>query len=55
MVHTRFDKSIEITDIENSVIDIKMRNNSKKTREFCNGKLLSIEKSDLLTVSAPTK
>jgi hypothetical protein len=55
MVHTRFDKSIEITDIENSVIDIKMRNNSKKTRDFCNGKLLSINKSDLLTVSAPTK
>ena len=55
MVHTRFDKSIEITDIENSVIDIKMRNNSKKTRDSCNGKLLSINKSDLLTVSAPTK
>jgi RNase H-fold protein (predicted Holliday junction resolvase) len=55
MVHTRFDKSIEITDIENNVIDIKMRNNSKKTRDFCNGKFLSINKSDLLTVSAPTK
>jgi hypothetical protein len=59
MVLTRFDKCVEITDKENNMIDIKIRNNCKKTKNttngFHNGKLLSINKRDMLTVSAPIK
>jgi tyrosine-protein phosphatase YwqE len=59
VVHTRFDKSMEIIDKENNMIDIKIRNNIKKTKNITNDchdrKLLSINKRDLLIVSAPTK
>jgi hypothetical protein len=59
MVITGFDKSMEIIDKENSMIDIKIRNNSKKTKNTTNdchnGKLLSINKRGLLIVSVPTK
>ena len=51
MVSTRFDKSVEIADKENNMIDIKIRSNSKKTEnttiDFHNSKLLSIKKRDL--------
>ena len=43
----------------NNMIAIKISNNSKKTKNTTNDchnrKLLSINKRDLLTVSAPTK
>jgi hypothetical protein len=56
MILPRFDKSVDITDIENkNMVDIKIRNSSKRTKGFHNGKLLSINKKDLLTISAPTK
>ena len=59
MVLTRFDKSMEITDKENNMIDLKISNNNKKTKNATNGvhndKLLSINKRDLLRVSAPKK
>jgi hypothetical protein len=59
MVLKRFNKSVEITDKQNNTLDVKMRDNNKKikntTNDFHNGKLLSINKRDLLTVSAPTK
>jgi hypothetical protein len=59
IVHTGFDKSTEIIDKENNMIDIKIRNSSKRTKnttdDFHNSKLLSINKRDLLTVSAPIK
>jgi hypothetical protein len=56
----RFDKYIEIMnskDKENKMIDIKIRksNNIIRINDFHNGKLLSINKRDLTTVSAPTK
>ena len=59
MVLTRFDKSMEIIDKENNMIDIKISNKNKKTKNATNGvhndKLLSINKRDLLRVSAPRK
>jgi hypothetical protein len=55
MVLTRFDKSVEITGKENNMIDIKIRNNSKKIKGFHDRKLISINKRDLLTVTAPAK
>ena len=59
IVITRFNKSMEITDKENNMIDIKISDKSKKTKStangFHNGKLFSINKRDLLIVSAPTK
>jgi hypothetical protein len=55
MVLARFNKSIEITDKENKMIGVKIMNNCKKTNDFHDGKVLSINKRDLLTVSAPTK
>jgi hypothetical protein len=60
-IFPRFDKCIEIMngkDKENNkMIDIKIRNNCRRNKntmnDFHNGKLLSISKRDLLTVSAP--
>jgi hypothetical protein len=59
---TRFDKCIEIMNSgnnENKMIDIKIRNNSRRnkntTNDFHSEELLLINKRDLLTVSAPTK
>jgi RNase H-fold protein (predicted Holliday junction resolvase) len=54
-IRTRFDKSIKIIDKENNMIDIKIRSNGKKINDVHNGKLFSINKRDLLTVSAPIK
>jgi hypothetical protein len=52
----RFDKFIEIINSqENKMIDIKMRRSKNTTTDFHNGNLFSINKRDLLTVSAPTK
>jgi hypothetical protein len=60
----RFNNCIEITeskDKKNKVIDVKIRssNNSKRIKntinDFHNGKSLSINKTELLTVSVPTK
>lgn len=59
---SRFDKRIEIMngkDKKNKMIDLKISNSDIKrikntTNDFHNGKLLSINKRDLLTVSAPT-
>jgi hypothetical protein len=59
----RFNKCIEIMDSHenrNNMIDVKVRTNNcirnrNTTNDFHNGKLLSINKRDLLTVSAPTK
>jgi hypothetical protein len=58
---SRFDKRIEIMngkDKKNKMIDLKISNSNIKrikntTNDFHNGKLLSINKRDLLTVSAP--
>jgi hypothetical protein len=58
----RFDKCIEITNSrenENKMLDIKIRNNSRRNKnsvnDFHGSKLLSISKIDLLTVSASIK
>jgi hypothetical protein len=56
MILPRFDKCIEIMNSHknrNKMIDIKIRNNSRS--DFHNGNLLSINKRDLLTVSAPAE
>jgi hypothetical protein len=55
MVLTRFNKSMKIIDKENNMIDIKIKNNNEKTNGVYNGKLLSINKRDILIVSTPTK
>jgi hypothetical protein len=63
IILTRFDKCIEINNSHenrNKMMDIKIRNNCSRsnkntTNDFHYGKLLSISKRDLLTVSAVTK
>ena len=60
---TRFDKCIEImnNENENKMIDIRIRDNNKNNirrnknsaNDFHDGKLLSINNRELLTVSAP--
>jgi hypothetical protein len=62
MILPRFDKCIEIMnneDNENNMIDIKLRNNGRRIKntvnDFHNGKLLLINKRDLLMVPAPTE
>jgi hypothetical protein len=56
MILPRFDKCIEVI---NGKEDIKISNDSKKTKNTTNDchnrKLLSINKTDLLTVSALTE
>jgi hypothetical protein len=62
-VITRFDKCIEITnghENRNKMINIKIRNNIRRNKNSVNdfhdsSKLLSINKIDLLTVSASIK
>jgi hypothetical protein len=56
----RFDKYIEIMngkDKKSKMIDLKIRNDNRRikntTNDFHNGNLLSINKRDLMTVSAP--
>jgi hypothetical protein len=58
----RFDKCIEITNVHENrdkMIHIKIRNNSRRNKnsanDFHDSKLLSINKIDLLTVSASIK
>jgi hypothetical protein len=53
MILPRFDNFRENDKENKNMIDIKIRNNSKKTNGAHNGKLLSINKRDLLTVSVP--
>jgi hypothetical protein len=64
MILPRFNKCIEIInneDNKNKMIGIKIRNNSKSNvrrikntaNDFHNGKLLSINKRELLIISAP--
>ena len=65
MALQRFNNCIEIMDSKdkkNRAIDVKISsssNNSKRikntTNDFHNGKSVSINKTDLLTVSVPTK
>jgi hypothetical protein len=62
MVLTRFDKHIEIMNSHENrdkMIDIKVRSNSRRSKNTINNfhdhKLLSINKRDLLTVSASIK
>jgi hypothetical protein len=55
MVLTRFNKSMKIIDKENNMIDIKIKNNNEKTNGVYNGKLLSINKREILIVSTPAK
>jgi hypothetical protein len=64
IIFPRFDKCIEIMNSKdnknNKMIDIKIRNSNSKrikntTNDFHNGKSVSINKTDLLTVSVPTK
>ena len=65
MILQRFNNCIEITDSKdnkNRAIDVKIdssNNNSKRIKntinDFHNGKSVSINKTDLLTVSVPTK
>jgi hypothetical protein len=60
-VFPRFDKCIEIMNgkdkKKNRMIDITIRNsnNMRRINNFHNGKLLSINKRDLLTLSAPAR